>query len=548
MIAIFIVLILSAHSQVNFVAVGDDSTGATFNSIAHSQDGTTWTPVVDRIFGVAGIGVTYSDRQQKWMAVGQGSNTIAWSPNGTGWIGLGAIALTTVGNSIKYSETQNMWVAVGQGTSTVVYSQDGFNWTAVTPNVFDISGNGVEFSSSQNRWVAVGWSATKIAWSPNGVTWNSLGNIVFSNRGLAVTFGNGIWVATGMTSQTQAWSPDGVTWTPTSEFISNTRQDVAFGQGKWLLVGPNPTTFQDSLNGTSWTNRGSAAGMLDVFGITYSSILAKWVAVGSPFKAATSPDGFTWTIHSTPFSTQAWKVAAFHAVTSNLTADVINLITGTAVIPTGVAIGVVGNLTVNGNLTVQGTWSIGVQAAINVSGVLSISGSTEFNTSTFSGQLAGQLSVVSLEITVGAQLTVTIASIPSLGTSSTFRMASFNERSGTFALSSVRSAVQSAPGECLSGSQVYTSSTLDITVSNSACSGNVVSSGPVGGSSTPAQPDSRMGTIIGVSVACAVSAILITLAIVMITKKKRDEYDRKSNAALRKDAISDLKPNPGVNL
>ena len=206
----------------------------------------------------------------------------------------------------------------------------------------------------------------------------------------------------------------------------------------------------------------------------------------------------------------------------------------------------------NGNLTVQGTWSIGVQAAINVSGVLSISGSTEFNTSTFSGQLAGQLSVASLEITVGAQLTVTIASIPSLGTSSSFRMASFNVRSGSFALSSVRSAVQSAPNECLSGSQVYTSSTLDITVSNSACSGNVVSSsGSIGsstGTSTSSQPDSRMGTIIGVSVACAVSAILITLAIVMITKKKRDEYDRKSNAALRKDAISDLKPNPGVNL
>lgn len=541
--ASFIFILLSVvNSQVNFVAVGDDSALATFNSIAYSPDGAAWTPVADRIFSIDGLGVAYSLRQSKWVAVGEGTNTIAWSPNGTGWIGLGISALTTVGNDVAYSEEQDKWVAVGQGTAAIVHSPDGINWTPVLPTTFDIGGNGVEYSADANRWVAVGWSTTKIAWSPDGITWTSLGNIVFSNRGLSVAYANGLFVATGMTIRTQAWSSDGISWTPTLEFISNTRQDAAFGQNKWILAGPSPITFQTSEDGQTWDNVGSTAGLTSVFGVAYSSILNRWVAVGSSGVTANSPDGITWTLGSSPFSSQGWKVAARTGSAVNLVADVNNLITGTAIISTGFNVQVFGNFTVNGNLTVLGAWSIGIQAVVNVSGVLAISGVTNFN-------VTNPLFASSLVISVGAQLDLFVPSLPAIGSSISYPLANFNEVSGMFTVRSLRSAIQS-PSECPTASQSYSSSTLGVLVTNSPCpiiAADVDTSGGVGGTSTPTN-DPPIGMIVGVSVGVVVIAAGVTILIVALMMRRQKREDKIANEFLKKEELDKLKPSPGVNL
>lgn len=531
------ILFAISFAQVNFVAVGDDTTSGNLNSIKYSVDGLTWTPVVDRIFSVQGASVVYSDFQKKWMAVGQGTtNTMAWSSDGISWNGLGTIALTIAGNDIAYSEFQNRWVAVGQSTSPIVYSVDGLNWNTATPVIFDIAGNGVEYSPSLNRWVAVGWSVNKIAWSSDGANWNALGNIVFSDRGLSVAFGGGKWVITGMTLQTQAWSADGISWTVTPELISNTRQDAAFGQGKWILVGPSPTTFQDSLDALSWISQPSVSGLTNVYGITFSSYLNRWVAVGS--SSAVSLDGSSWTVGQVPFSTQGWKVASFFSTQSSITANVNNLVIGTAVVPIGVIIEVSGNLTVTGNLTISGDWTIGSSATINVNNILSISGSTGLN---ISSGMSTPLNVNSLEITSGAQLNIKLLTPVAVGASVTYLIANFSQRVGSFVLSGVGLRRRT---ECLSAYQTYTSSTLSVTISNQPCNGILL---PI--TTTSGQPASDNTTlIVGVAVGCSVLGVAIAIVVILLTRCKMIKWQTEANQRLKTEHMAGMKPSPGVNL
>ncbi len=109
-----------------------------------SIDGQTWY-YIPSPFTTATNDVYWSQSQQIWVAVGEGTNTVAYSTNGMAWTGLGTSIFSTRGNKITFSTTQNMWFIAGEGTNTLAASYDGKSWMPITSTAgyVDISGIGL---------------------------------------------------------------------------------------------------------------------------------------------------------------------------------------------------------------------------------------------------------------------------------------------------------------------------------------------------------------------------------------------------------------------
>jgi hypothetical protein len=101
-----------------------------------------------------------------WVAVGSGTNSIAYSNNGTTWTGLGHTIFSAQGFNVKWTGT--LWVAVGSGTThTIAYSNNGTTWTGVTgsTSIFGNYGRGVEWNNiktsiSANGNISIGGPGT----------------------------------------------------------------------------------------------------------------------------------------------------------------------------------------------------------------------------------------------------------------------------------------------------------------------------------------------------------------------------------------------------
>ena len=124
-------------SSVEFVAVGSGA-----NKIMYSEDGKSWTGVVDNTFTDDAYGVAYSPVQNLWVAVGRGDNKIMYSEDGKSWTAV-ANTFTIAGNGVAYSSVQDLWVAVGgPNPNKIMYSEDGKSWTGVAGAFPGRSGNG----------------------------------------------------------------------------------------------------------------------------------------------------------------------------------------------------------------------------------------------------------------------------------------------------------------------------------------------------------------------------------------------------------------------
>ena len=154
------------------------------NTLAYSNNGTTWTGLGTSIFSTSGRIIGWNGSM--WVAGGSGTaHTLAYSTNGTTWTGLGK----TICNNGCYGIAWNglMWVAVGEGTVyTIAYSTNGTTWTGVlnSTSIFSIVGRGIAWNGL--RWVAAGQGTNSLAYSTNGTSWNGLGLSIFSNGGYAV--------------------------------------------------------------------------------------------------------------------------------------------------------------------------------------------------------------------------------------------------------------------------------------------------------------------------------------------------------------------------
>lgn len=328
--------------QAQFVATG--SAGV----IATSPDGTTWTnrgsaigstgtrdlnsvayltKLVQKSF--AGQTLPKGAIRIPHMSVAVGQNAsgakLASSPTGVTWT-----ARTTAMDGGPYFASvaygAGLWVAVGQSTSSSVRriftSPDGITWTGRACPVDTPNGVLLGVVYTGTKWVAVGvgagWYDPYILTSPDGITWTARTTAVTDQLNCVAASRAIVVCGTSNTTNGIQTSPDGITWTArTGPFPVN---DVCYSPDLHLFVAVGQSvsgttygaqTIATSPDGITWTTRsnpinngvtfGAASGMA----CCWSPELALFVVVGrhQPVNPAllTSPDGITWTEHSTPF-------------------------------------------------------------------------------------------------------------------------------------------------------------------------------------------------------------------------------------------------------
>ncbi len=182
------------HNDKFILALGNG--GNTNNSIAYSSNGLNWFGGTSNnirntksIFSIEGNNAIYYDKNNIWIAVGEGEdNSIAYSYDGIEWNGLGKARILK-GNDIDAND--KMIVIVGKqyetiNFSSIIYSYNGFQWFDSESSIFSEC-NSVVWTGTV--WIATGLGNTgKIALSNNGIIWSSIDNTIniFSNMGLGI--------------------------------------------------------------------------------------------------------------------------------------------------------------------------------------------------------------------------------------------------------------------------------------------------------------------------------------------------------------------------
>lgn len=146
------------------------------------------------LFTTRGRYVHYSEKQDMFVLVGEGTNSILATQNPVTIDRFFYMGLTflTIGYSVYYSPEQNLWVAVGTPgtgdvTSCICYATDPrtqAGWSHVTNSsaLFNVV-HGISYSSKLDLWVAVGETAS------------AGGNLIATARNPRVLGGTNGWTA-----------------------------------------------------------------------------------------------------------------------------------------------------------------------------------------------------------------------------------------------------------------------------------------------------------------------------------------------------------------
>ena len=340
-----------------FVAVAKSGT----NRVATSPDGVTWT---DRVINTVSKwqSVTWSPELSLFVAVGDsGSVKCTTSPDGITWTDR-VISTAHGWESVTWSPELSLFVAVAStGTNRVATSPDGVTWTSRTINTGS-DWQSVTWSPELSLFVAMATTGTnRVATSNFGIptslntpmahpvqlsvdTVNSrvgigtttptvaldvAGDINFTGDvrkgGVIQSFGGGgssPWVTSGndisySTGTVKAAAFAGVnkviyttaekavsTWT-TRTIASDVWKSVTWSPELSLFVAVAYYKAATSPDGVTWTNR-TISGSSGWASVTWSPELSLFVAVaasGAP-RAATSPNGITWTART--ITTSDW--------------------------------------------------------------------------------------------------------------------------------------------------------------------------------------------------------------------------------------------------
>jgi PKD repeat protein/photosystem II stability/assembly factor-like uncharacterized protein len=256
-----------------FVAVGAKGT------IVAGTDGLSWSPrssgTTSDLGAVAWGGGTF---------VAVGSKTILTSVNGNDWTPAIGVDLSAFVGAAVIWEGGRFVIASG---GEVYTSSNGIGWTrSALPSGFLVAGiawNGV-------RFVIVGLHGA-VATSEDGVAWvdgsigvdASFGGVAAAPSGELLAVGDGT-----------ASSSDGLSWGFETFPTLSSIYKIAVGGGEALALGAYGTILASSDGGRSWERRRSG---IDTYlkGAVFTN--RGWVAVG--YAPLTSPDGRSWTRHST---------------------------------------------------------------------------------------------------------------------------------------------------------------------------------------------------------------------------------------------------------
>src|SRR5574337_781048 len=154
-------------------------------------------------------------------------------------------------------------------------------------------------------FVAVGDSGA-IATSSDGASWTSRTSPFGSSAVLSVIYAGGQFVAAAQDKKV-ATSPDGITWTlRRNAGASMTNAVITYGAGLYIVF--EDTNYVTSSDGISWSSSSALpAGAGGIGGAAYGAGL--FVAGDSGAKFFTSPDGSTWTTHTTSETTAVHGIA-----------------------------------------------------------------------------------------------------------------------------------------------------------------------------------------------------------------------------------------------
>jgi hypothetical protein len=526
-----------ASSQINFIAVGDDSTG-TQHSLAYSIDGIFWTSSVSTIFTIQGNDAAYSSTQNKWIAVGSGANTMAYSYDGKNWIGMGNSVFSTEGKGIYFSISQNLWIATGTTSNNMAKSTDGFTWTPIS-SPFNVVCNDVVYADGVGRWVAVGGNTNTIAHSTDATSWVGLGMTFFAfpgDQGLSVEFSMFFnqFIVTGTSAgNTQGHSLDGITWTGTAPLFSNTISGVAFGQNKWIITGPAtplPTPFANSTTGDNWIIGPQMTIVNGCRGITYNPSYDIWVATCyGTNKIIYSFDGNNWFPSGTFFSITGYRVATTgkrfdpFTIISDITG---NILYNTSQILQNATINVAGNLTIEGDLFLYGILNVSSTSIVKITGNLNILGGFVANILSANQFLGISTNYLSLE--QNSNMTLIFQSDPPVGTYS-IMIANYAANDGQFRLLPILGVSSS---KCIDSVQSYTSSALSVVIT--------VGENCVNGTSSASTGLSREA-MIGIIVGCIVVGIAVAVIIALITVKQRKFLTGKLKDEMKRSEMENMR-------
>ena len=190
-----------------------------------------------------------------------------------------------------------LFMAADSSGNLSVSSTNGLTWGAATTPAGATRINFVKFGPVNGGTWIIGTNTNKIYYSTNnGTSWTL--SLTGASLFYCAAYGNGLFMAAG--GGRVYTSPDGVNWTNAAAIPTTTSWNcLAFNGTTWVLVG-TPTggipVFYSKDNGVTWTgasfvgptqNAVISLGKIFVCGASGSTVIT------------TSPDGITWTVHST---------------------------------------------------------------------------------------------------------------------------------------------------------------------------------------------------------------------------------------------------------
>lgn len=246
---------------------------------------------------------------QPTPAEGSATNNVMTSPDGVTWTTRPHPLSTTLFKKIAYGNGQ--FVAVGnygvEGDPVAMTSSDGITWVLrATP--IDNAPNDVAFGNG----IFVTISATayqRSMTSTYGATWveHDMGD-TYLNGWKSIAFGNGVFVAVGgqggAGSNRAARSSNGSLWTFSSLPVLGSWNMVAFGDGLFVAVNKGDTTdgVATSPDGITWTLRTTP--LTKCFAVVLAARKIIVLVNQTPSNSMVSDDGgATWAVGETGFPT-----------------------------------------------------------------------------------------------------------------------------------------------------------------------------------------------------------------------------------------------------
>jgi len=226
----------SIYPSGNFILTSPDAINWTQQSSGNVANALINTMVWN---GTQYVGVGYDYNNQ--------TSLILTSTNGVSWTRQAILGSILYG--VTWSDTQSQYVAVGRGNSRPIFtSPDGVTWTQREPLDFVFDLYSVIWDSIHSQYVAVGADGlglTLIFTSPDGVTWTKRYPPLIPGGTTVVSIavdGSGNYVAVGYNNSTYSdiilSSIDaGVTWIQQAQNLSYDLSSIIYASNVFLAVG-----------------------------------------------------------------------------------------------------------------------------------------------------------------------------------------------------------------------------------------------------------------------------------------------------------------------